>query len=221
MVADLSALDPARRAWFESKQAMIHARDAWICMNYCCTFWWPWTVLTGLHGPDCCACLISVIDCLFSQIEFENGGQQVPATGQISPFWLNGSPRWAHPPTQTYRPCPDGICYPRPDANGPIRITPNTEIDRPARDALKRLLELRSYGWSNKVQCNLASLSVFQPSNARGILLACCHLREDASVQWGLLGWFVWGQCVGLMLCRRVSLHSCSAPTNEPTICSC
>jgi arginine utilization protein RocB len=28
MMADLSALDPARRAWFESKQAMICARDA-------------------------------------------------------------------------------------------------------------------------------------------------------------------------------------------------
>jgi hypothetical protein len=28
MMADLSALDLARRAWFESKQAMIHARDA-------------------------------------------------------------------------------------------------------------------------------------------------------------------------------------------------
>jgi hypothetical protein len=28
MVADLSALDPARRAWFESKQAMIRACDA-------------------------------------------------------------------------------------------------------------------------------------------------------------------------------------------------
>jgi hypothetical protein len=28
MMADLSALDPARRAWFESKQAMIRARDA-------------------------------------------------------------------------------------------------------------------------------------------------------------------------------------------------
>jgi hypothetical protein len=28
MMADLSALDPARRAWFESKQAMIHAGDA-------------------------------------------------------------------------------------------------------------------------------------------------------------------------------------------------
>jgi hypothetical protein len=28
MMADLSALDPARRAWFESKQVMIHARDA-------------------------------------------------------------------------------------------------------------------------------------------------------------------------------------------------
>jgi hypothetical protein len=28
IMADLSALDPARSAWFESKQAMIHARDA-------------------------------------------------------------------------------------------------------------------------------------------------------------------------------------------------
>jgi hypothetical protein len=28
MMADLSALDPARRAWFESKQAMIRAHDA-------------------------------------------------------------------------------------------------------------------------------------------------------------------------------------------------
>jgi hypothetical protein len=28
MMADLSAFDPARRAWFESKQAMIRARDA-------------------------------------------------------------------------------------------------------------------------------------------------------------------------------------------------
>jgi hypothetical protein len=28
MMADLSALDPARRAWFENKQAMIRARDA-------------------------------------------------------------------------------------------------------------------------------------------------------------------------------------------------
>jgi hypothetical protein len=28
MMSDLSALEPARRAWFESKQAMIHARDA-------------------------------------------------------------------------------------------------------------------------------------------------------------------------------------------------
>jgi hypothetical protein len=27
MMADLSALDPARRAWFESKQVIIHARD--------------------------------------------------------------------------------------------------------------------------------------------------------------------------------------------------
>jgi hypothetical protein len=28
MMADLSALDPARRAWFENKQVMIRARDA-------------------------------------------------------------------------------------------------------------------------------------------------------------------------------------------------
>jgi hypothetical protein len=28
MMTNLSALDPARRAWFESKQAMIRARDA-------------------------------------------------------------------------------------------------------------------------------------------------------------------------------------------------
>jgi hypothetical protein len=28
IMADLSALDPARSAWFESKQTMIHARDA-------------------------------------------------------------------------------------------------------------------------------------------------------------------------------------------------
>jgi hypothetical protein len=28
MMADLSALDPARSAWFESRQAMIHTRDA-------------------------------------------------------------------------------------------------------------------------------------------------------------------------------------------------
>jgi hypothetical protein len=27
MMSDLSALDPARRAWFESMQAMIRARD--------------------------------------------------------------------------------------------------------------------------------------------------------------------------------------------------
>jgi hypothetical protein len=61
MMADLSALDSARRAWFESKQAMIRARHAWICMR-CCYFWWPWTDQTGLHGPDCCASLISVVD---------------------------------------------------------------------------------------------------------------------------------------------------------------
>jgi hypothetical protein len=28
MMADLSALDPTRRAWFERKQVMIRARDA-------------------------------------------------------------------------------------------------------------------------------------------------------------------------------------------------
>jgi hypothetical protein len=28
MMGDLSALDPARRAWLESKQAMIRAHDA-------------------------------------------------------------------------------------------------------------------------------------------------------------------------------------------------
>jgi hypothetical protein len=28
MMADLSVLDPTRRAWFENKQAMIRARDA-------------------------------------------------------------------------------------------------------------------------------------------------------------------------------------------------
>jgi hypothetical protein len=28
MMADLSALDPARKTWFESKQATIRARDA-------------------------------------------------------------------------------------------------------------------------------------------------------------------------------------------------
>jgi hypothetical protein len=28
MMADLSALDPTRRAWFENKQVMIRARDA-------------------------------------------------------------------------------------------------------------------------------------------------------------------------------------------------
>jgi Tfp pilus assembly protein PilV len=28
MMADLSTLDPIRRAWFETKQAIIHPRDA-------------------------------------------------------------------------------------------------------------------------------------------------------------------------------------------------
>jgi hypothetical protein len=40
MMADLSALDLARRAWFESKKAMIRSRDA--CIRICCCyFWWP------------------------------------------------------------------------------------------------------------------------------------------------------------------------------------
>jgi hypothetical protein len=37
MMTDLSALDPARRAWFESKKSMIRVRDAWICIC-CCYF---------------------------------------------------------------------------------------------------------------------------------------------------------------------------------------
>jgi hypothetical protein len=93
MMADLSASDPARRAWFESKQAMIRAYDAWICIR-CCYFWWPWTDQTSQRGPDCCASLISVLDRLFFAILSPNwwsigvcnGPNLVPPAKWVAPL---------------------------------------------------------------------------------------------------------------------------------------
>jgi hypothetical protein len=47
-----------------------------------------------------------------------------------------GSPRWAHPPTQTDKRCPRGISCLRPDPNGSFRTASDTKMGRPGGDAL-------------------------------------------------------------------------------------